>query len=283
MQGTTLLLSLLFAVAISRIKKCVIVVVVTAIAAIFIAFFNYYYSDVLSWHLMADRPIMSYCLMQGITLFAMAFYANRKNRLETMKITALLAFTVVPGLGSDIMVKRFIWIYTLPILLTFKPMPRRGVWALLVLTFVASASFLFVKNYRYVRNNIATVDNARIENLLQTPEHKQQIDTLIFDIRENIPNINDATVAGQGKYLVNYLLTDGSGYQNAFFHYIGHDQVEHVNPNMLEDIARHNYVILVAPWYNNVARYAENNAAIKAAGFEELIVRPTYIIYKRSA
>jgi hypothetical protein len=121
----------------------------------------------------------------------------------------------------------------------------------------------------------------KIDGMRQTHEHAEWVQDMIRDVTTNIPNINDAITVGQGKYMMDYLLGDGVGYHNSFFHYQNFDGKESVDSLMFQEMAMKDYIILSAIWWGSVDEYPLNQTAIKSAGFEEILSKPFYIIYRR--
>jgi hypothetical protein len=282
MQGLLPLLAIFFAQNIAKLKTRKGVIIAMVVSFIALTIINMTNIKHIMWFMLADRPLMGYFGMAYLFIFVIAFYANRHCNKVQLSIAALLAFTFVAGIGSDIMFNRPIWILTLPMLLVFSKIDDKTVNIWLALTFSVS-SIWFAYNFRnYWRNN--TVCNNEFENisgLKQTVPHAEWLNTAINDIKVNVADVNDMTVVGQGKYLVNYMLTNGSGYNNNFFHYIDHANIEHVDPRMFEDMAKHNYVLLIVPDWRDLDQYQQTPKAIEDAGFVEIVHKPKYTIYSR--
>ena len=281
-EGVPLLVAFFFSQNISCLRTRLHTSIAFALSLILLFALNFSIVRMVLWFMMADRPLVGYSSMAVGFIFVLTIFHNRFDKIKIIKIVSIFAFTIVIGFGSDVMFYRPIWFLTLPLVLIYSQIDNRTLKLWLSLSILTSMSYFAYTINNYTRANTSSHnDYPRIAGMMETPEHSAWLSELLTDINDNVPDINDATVAGQGKYLVNYLLTDGAGYQNNFFHYIDHSETEHVNPRMLQDMSTHNYVILIGPTWQDFTKYVLNQKAIKDAGFEEVLAKPTYVLYKR--
>jgi hypothetical protein len=275
-QASALLVALLISPYILKLKS----LLSRAIAFVLSAFFLVGY-DLLVWGRGMDIPCNGYYYFAAIAIIVIAYYINQKKRKKTLEITTVVIFSLLPAVGSDVMVLRPIWLFILPVLLLYLTRLRQILLTWMLLSgIVVFMSFCYT-TYRIRSCRTDVVNIVKIDGMRQTHEHAEWVQDMIRDVTTNIPNINDAITVGQGKYMMDYLLGDGVGYHNSFFHYQNFDGKESVDSLMFQEMAMKDYIILSAIWWGSVDEYPLNQTAIKSAGFEEILSKPFYIIYRR--
>jgi hypothetical protein len=277
-QAGSLLVALLVSPYILQIKSVKVRKIVFALSALFLIGY-----DLVAWERGVDRPFNGYYYFAVIVLFIVAYYFNQKNRAKVVEITVIVLSALLPAIGSDVMVLRPIWLFVLPILLVYLVAVRRSLLIWLLLSgCVVIESFCYT-TYRLRSRSNETLDIAGIEVMKQTHDHAKWVKDMVGDISANVPDLSKAVIVGSGKYLIDYLLTDGVGYHKDFFHYINYNGTECVDPLMFESMATKEYIILSIVKRYTVDTYSVNQDAIKSAGFEEILSKPTYIIYRRAS
>jgi hypothetical protein len=283
-QSGTLLIAILVAQNIVKLKSKKWIAVSIIVVAIILMRYDEIEYDILikSGDMIPDRPCGGYFTLVMAALFIVAFRLNRVSSYNLTRIAIIGIVAIIPGIGSDVMIMRPIWIFILPILAVFLTGIRNTIMVWLVLTCCVMVTICATILVRLDDSRCNISKLPRIEGIHHTDDHELWLESIKKDIDSIGISLQDILIVGQGKYIVNYVYGETSSFEHHMFHYhrsaTGSDIV---TTQFRKALPTYDWVMLCGCSYEPIATYSANQEAVNAAGFDEVISRPTYVIYRR--